>query len=304
MKQNVKIICNIGFLICIFLFLMCISVKHIGTDEKDIVQHRMQWYLNRLFDGDSPLMYLGDKKVSIAIIDSGIDDTHLDLVDAVKDKYVVTSLDENANDDYGHGTFVCGIIAGYPNNHDGILGINSNVDILSIDVSDENDLVEIVGMIEAIEYAINMNVDIINLSIMTKTDYKELHNVIKKAYEQGIIIVAASGNDTDEKCGYPAGYEEVLSIGAYTKSGEIMYSELDNTIYLPGKNIVSTSYGSDLYASRDGTSVATPMMTGIISLILSHKDLSNNDIMNYFSNYNGKKITSVNKIFNDLKISY
>lgn len=187
---------------------------------------------------------------------------------------------------------------------DGVLGINSKADIISIDISDNNSIADTDKMIEAIDYAISKRVDIINISVMTKNDYDKLHLAVKRVYDNGIVIVAAAGNDTDEKIGYPAGYDEVLSVGAYTKSGIKMYSELENTVYLPGKNIVSTVSGDRVYSSNDGTSAAAPVLTGIVSLILSKKDISNTDIMECFSNYYGKKISDINEIYDYFELSH
>lgn len=293
----------------IFLLLLCVTaigiffiIRYINTDKT--VNHRMQWHMETLFGNNNPLDYIGDNKVTIAVIDSGIDDSHADLTGCVTEKYLVSGLDKNNNTDNEHGTFVCGIISGFPKSNDGVLGINSNVNIISIDISDNNGIADIDKMIEAIDYAISKRVDIINISVMTKNDNEKLHMAVKRAYDNGIVIVAAAGNDTDEKIGYPAGYEEVLSVGAYTKIGMKMYSELENTIYLPGKNIVSTSSGDKLYSSNDGTSVATPVLTGIVSLILSKKNISNLDIMECFSDYYGKRITDINEIYDYFGLSH
>lgn len=294
------------YIICIILcvIVICKYIVRNYFNENKIVNHRMQWHVETLFGNDNPLDYIGDNEVTIAVIDSGIDDSHVDLSGCVINKYLVSGLDENNNSDSEHGTFVCGIISGYPKSDDGVLGMNSSAKIVSIDISDNNGIADIDKMVEAIDYAIDRKVDIINISVMTKNDYEELHSAIRRAYDNGIIIVAAAGNDTDEEIGYPAGYEEVLSVGAYTKSGMKMYSELENTIYLPGRNIVSTVCGDKLYSSNDGTSVATPVLSGIISLILSKKDISNEDIMKYFSSYYGKRITDVNEIYEDLGLSH
>lgn len=295
----------------IFIFILCLCVIAIGIcllnyyiSKNKNVKHRLQWHVEALFGSGNPLDYIGDNKVTIAVIDSGIDDSHADLAGCVTDKYAVSGLDKNNNTDNEHGTFVCGIISGFPKDEDGVLGINSKADIISIDISDNNGIADTDKMIEAIDYAISKRVDIINISVMTKNDYDKLHLAVKRAYDNGIVIVAAAGNDTDEKIGYPAGYDEVLSVGAYTKSGIKMYSELENTVYLPGKNIVSTVSGDRVYSSNDGTSAAAPVLTGIVSLILSKKDISNTDIMECFSNYYGKKITDINEIYEYFELSH
>lgn len=60
----------------------------------------MQWHIETLFDNNNPLDYIGNNKVIIAVIDSGIDDSHVDLEECVINKYLISGLDENNNINY------------------------------------------------------------------------------------------------------------------------------------------------------------------------------------------------------------
>lgn len=126
------------------------------------------------------------------------------------------------NTNCGHATAVAGVIAAYPHDNKGVLGINSNAEMISVDVMDDSEQSDVVCLIDAINVCIREDVDIINISLGINYDDDQLHSIIKKAYNKGIVIVAAIGNEYDEDILYPAVYDEVISVGSADKDKNIM----------------------------------------------------------------------------------
>lgn len=276
-----KIACT--FLACLltFVFCSCNSSKIVTTPN-----HRLQWWLEEIGWDDNRTDISG-KNIRIAVIDSGVDMKHRDIKDSIEKNIKVSQLDSSFIDDNSHGTGVIAVICGSCKNENGILGIAPDSKIISIDVTDSSDgTVEEENLIEGITAAINENVQIINISMGIKNNSKELYNVIKKAYTAGIIIIAAAGNYMESDILYPAAYPEVICVGSKNKSDEIMSPKSvseKNIIYLPGEYISSATTNNG-YKSFSGTSISTPILTGIISLMLENNpDITQKDIYDYFS---------------------
>ena len=213
------------------------------------------------------------QKVKVAILDSGIDYTG--DIDVKMRKNFIPGQDTVYaiyEDSVGHGTNVAGIIAAKDNDI-GITGLNPNVELYSARILDDNLQAPISRVVDAIYWEIDNKVNIINISFGTMTDSEALHQAIKDAYDQGILIIAAAGNHGEVE--YPAAYEEVIAVGSVDTNGDrsdgsAIGEELE--LVAPGEQILSTgSFGG--VSVGDGTSLAAPHVTGIAS-ILWQKDLS------------------------------
>jgi len=209
--------------------------------------------------------------VKVAILDTGIDTLHPDLKDNIKGMKNFTSSNVNdVTDRQGHGSHVAGIIAAVDNSV-GIVGVAPQADLYIAKVLGDDGQGQIAPIMKAIDWAIEQDVDIISMSLGTAEDPGNgLHNAIKRAHEAGIIIVAASGNENTH-CGWPAAYDEVIAVGAVDQTfGRASFSnfgpELD--IAAPGVDIFST-YMNQQYAKLSGTSMATPMVAGVIALVIA-----------------------------------
>jgi subtilisin family serine protease len=127
--------------------------------------------------------------------------------------------------------------------------------------------------------------DIVSMSFGGKLESEILHNVIKKAEDKGIILIAAAGNDgsVENKLLYPAQYPEVISVGAIgmdlkRASFSNVGSELD--LVAPGIDILRTT-NDDEYGTMSGTSMAVPHVTGATALLMSkNKKYTSKDVMN------------------------
>ena len=236
--------------------------------------HRVQWWLGYInWDIENRDEKYLEKFPSVALIDSGIDLSHREFGKRVHQYDVLFSheiLTKSDKTDYEHGTAMAGIIAAKPSNDSGVLGINPQCIIRSMDVTPCGLEMSIDRIILAIKYAIDWKVDVINISVALEEDNEELHKIIQKAYSKNITIVSAGGNYTGEQKIYPAAYEEVISVGSIDKKGNKIYDNDNYDILAPGNNIVTT-YSSmesdDEYKSIDGTSASTAIVSGLISLI-------------------------------------
>jgi subtilisin family serine protease len=242
----------------------------------------------------------GDPNVLIAILDSGVDYTHPDLINKVishgKD---FVNNDDDAFDDHWHGTHVAGIIAAATNNSEGIAGVAWNCRILPGKVISADGEGDYSWLIEALIWAADYTsgqakVQVINMSLGGEEPSQALEDALKYAYNKGIVLVAAAGNHSAPEeptfVLYPAAYDQYcLAVGASDYNDQIADfsnygAQLDVTA--PGVWILSTipiaqtEPGYLPYAFASGTSMSAPHVAGFAALLKSTKPwLTPADIM-------------------------
>ena len=213
------------------------------------------------------------QKVKIALLDSGIDYIDgIDLADSInlveEEDYVVPMYQDLT----GHGTGIASIICA--NGEGGIKGVNPNVDLYSVKVLDGENKAPLSRIIKGIYWCIDNDVNIINMSFGTSTYSNAMKKAVEDAYNAGILMVGASGNNAG-KVEYPAAFKEVMAVAATTPEAEI--SSFSNTgkeldIAAPGEKIQTASFFGGSVVTH-GTSIAVPHVVGVASL-LWEKDLS------------------------------
>jgi subtilisin family serine protease len=209
------------------------------------------------------------KDIKVAVLDTGLDNTHPDIAPNFVKGVDFTSPNPNDfMDRQGHGTHCAGVIAGC-DNLVGIVGVAPQAKLYGVKVLGDNGSGSIGAIVKGIDWAIAEKVDIISMSLGTSQDPgATLHNAIKRARAAGIVIVAASGNE-NTTCGWPAAYPEVIAVGAVDQTfGRAGFSNFGEAIDVvaPGVDVLST-YPANRYAKLSGTSMATPMVAGVIALI-------------------------------------
>ena len=245
----------------------------------------------------------GQREVVVAVIDTGADLDHEDLhhniwkntaedwhdgnpghngVDddgngRIDDYYGwdFANEDNMPDDDYGHGSHVCGIIGATGDNGIGVTGVNWDVSIMPLKILDSKGNGTVADEIEAIEYAIENGAQIINASY-TGFSYSYMeHEAIKDARNAGVLFVAAAGNkgtSCDQTPAYPSshGLANIVSVAATDHRDALAsfsnYGPLSVDVAAPGKRIMST-YGDNTYRSANGTSMAAPYVSGLAALV-------------------------------------
>jgi subtilisin len=218
--------------------------------------------------------------VKVAILDTGIDASHEDL-NVSGGKSFVAGESDPFTDGNSHGTHVSGTVAGL-NNSLGVLGVAPSASLYAVKVLDSSGSGTYSGIVQGIEWAVSNNMDIINMSLGGSSGSTTLQQACDKAYNSGVLVVAAAGNSgtrgKQNTIGYPAKYASVMAVGAVDSSNNrASFSSVGNELEVmaPGVNILSSVPGNG-YDYFNGTSMASPHVAGAAALVMaSNPGLSN-----------------------------
>lgn len=207
------------------------------------------------------------KGVKVAVLDTGILAGHED-VSAVK----TIDVGYGTADGHGHGTHVSGIIGAKLNNGKGGVGVAPECSIYSIKVLKDTGSGTSSTIIKGVNQAVLYNkVDIINMSLGGALYSQVEADAYQRAYEKGVAVFCAAGNEFSNSAHYPAAYKSTISVAALDKSmGKAYFSNYDSGVRYsaPGVDIYSTYKDSAYsYKSMSGTSQATPVTAGAAAVI-------------------------------------
>ncbi|MEC1624457.1 S8 family serine peptidase [Bacillus mojavensis] len=246
------------------------------SEDADTSDNFEQWNLEPIQVKQAWKEGLTGKNVKIAVIDSGIS-PHDDL--SISGGYSAVSYTSSYKDDNGHGTHVAGIIGAKHNGY-GIDGVAPEAQIYAVKALDQNGSGDLQGLLKGIDWSIANGMDIVNMSLGTSSDSQILHDAMDKAYEKGVLLVAASGNDGNGKpVNYPAAYSSVVAVSATDQHNQLAsFSTTGNEVEFsaPGTDITST-YLHQYYATGSGTSQATPHAAAMFAL-LKQRDPGNTNV--------------------------
>jgi serine protease len=225
--------------------------------------------------------------VVIAILDSGVDLDHPDLVDKLVPGWDFIENDDQPQDENGHGTHVAGIAAATTNNGIGIAGAAPDARIMPVRVMNGLGVGDPEVIAQAITWAADNGADIINLSLGGNTDllsriFKNgpMNLAIVDANTKGVLVIAAAGNDDTFIQAYHDGVP-VLVVNASNEAGlPASFSNWGDprAVTAPGTRILSTApieptwiwkSGTDGYEELDGTSMAAPYVAGVAALLVA-----------------------------------
>ena len=221
--------------------------------------------------------------IRVAVIDSGAN-MHPDLEGCLGEGRNYIRNDATTEDGIGHGTAVCGLIAGGGEN--GMVGPAPKATIIPLKCFDGN-TTKVSAVCQAIWDAVDeFHCDVINMSLGILDDSVTLREAINHAVENGVIVVSAVGNNGSGVKYYPAAYEEVIGVGNVDSTGAVYKNSNHNDsvfITAPGTGVVSLGR-LEGYTTFTGCSFSTPLVTGAVADILSIKpDLSPKDVSELLS---------------------
>jgi subtilisin family serine protease len=178
----------------------------------------------------------GSPNVIVAIVDTGIDDTHPDLAAKIwnnTDEIPGNGIDDDHNgyiddvmgwdfmsndnapkDGFGHGTMCSGIAGAVTNNGIGVAGVCCKCTILPVKVLDDTGSGPWVNISKGIKYATDNGADVISMSLGGYSPADVLQDAVNYAYGKGVFVCAAAGNDNDSSKLYPAAYDNVTAVAA------------------------------------------------------------------------------------------
>ncbi len=247
------------------------------------------WYFDKIGASQTWYQLSDSKEIVVAIIDTGLYVDHPDLSNRVLQGYDFVTGSKQMVDISGHGTMVSGCVVAAANNGIGISGVAglANVKIRpyrtgGMSPGDRNLYISHIAaaLIEAADQA---DVRVINMSFGTYSDSPIIRESINYAASQGKILVSSSGNEGNTRAGqygYPASYDQVISVAATDQNDQRPnYSQYNDQVNLaaPGDFIISTNrlggYGMvDTGKGTSGTSFSAPMVSGACALLLAAKN--------------------------------
>lgn len=235
-----------------------------------------KWYLDAINARFAWNAGIFGSDTRVAVIDSGVyahNDIKNNLIPG-RNYVAGEELDDTA-DNHGHGTAVAGLIAAQCNSI-GTVGVSFRTKIVPLKVTNNSTGVEIAGIIEAIFDAVDdYDCDVINMSLGVSSDITNLKNAVTYAINNGVIVVAAAGNDGDTGYRYPASYDGVISVAnaeTYNGGYKIFSSSQKNDkvdIAAPGTQVITLANNSSDTKLWTGTSFSAPVVSAIAALVKS-----------------------------------
>ena len=258
------------------------SVNHLlyATLIPNDPSYGAQWALPKINAPAAWDITTGSSNVIVAVVDSGLDTGHIEFSGRIADPYDAIDGDNTPQDTCGHGTHVAGIIGAAGNNSTGMAGMAWNVKIMPVRVLTSNGSCSGTEFTvqNGINWAVSHGAKVINLSLgalpgvgqSCEIVFPVMSQAIANAYNAGVLVVAAAGNDAASRLSCPAAQAQALAVGATTSTDQRSWYSNYGTglnVMAPGDSIYSTYPGTYTYMS--GTSMATPYVSGLAALLFS-----------------------------------
>jgi type VII secretion-associated serine protease mycosin len=272
-------------LVCVFSFTQPVSA--------DAIRDRQYWIQDYGFD--SAWKITKGSGVKVAVIDTGVDATHPDLINSIGGGKDVSGLgDLNGTKPVGevsyHGTMVASLLAGRGHGkNQGVIGTAPEADLLSISMAfGADDLDTDKQLADGIKWAVDNGARVINLSLTrNSSDWpSSWDEAFLYAFEHDVVIVAAAGNRASgtDQVGAPATIPGVLVVAGVDKnakaSNQASTDGLTIAVSAPATDLVS-AYPESEYKIWSGTSGAAPIVSGLVALVRAkYPNLDANNVIN------------------------
>lgn len=220
--------------------------------------------------------------VDVVVVDTGIDSTHPELEGKVVSRYNATN--DAALDGNGHGTHVAGIIAGSLN----MLGVAPDVRLHDCKVLGTDGSGGLAAILEGLEFYLRKGMRLFNMSLGTDANDPTLRDYMAKAQRvYGAIFICAAGND-GAAVDYPAAYPFTYAVAALMRSGDswkrASFSSKGPEVYISAAGVqIVSSVPNGAYEAFSGTSMATPIVTGCMALMMATRVEDKPKLMELFT---------------------
>ena len=203
----------------------------------------------------------------VAVVDSGIDGNHPELDSKIVAQKDMVNNDGVAEDGtVGHGTHVAGTVGAVTNNGVGVAAACPACKLVV--AKSGNARLYDSDIVQGVYWSVEKRAKVINLSLGSRADSRILEHAVDYAWEHGVVVVAAAGNEDTSTPSYPAAYRNVISVAATNQLNEKArfsnYGKID--VAAPGVGILSTFPGGR-YKILDGTSMASPHVAALAGLL-------------------------------------
>ena len=254
-----------------------------------------QWGLDKIRANDAWDISKGSNSVVVAVIDTGIDETHPDLSGKIVAGKDFVDEDTNPHDGNGHGTHVAGIVAAVTNNSVGVASLGWNTRVMPLRVLNDEGSGSSSDIAAAINWGYLHGAKVLNLSLGGEGYSSTVQDAVNHAHSAGALVVAAMGNYRlrGNPTMYPAAYNNVMAVAATSRFDTYgSYSQYGShcDIAAPGSSILSTMPTYDVvlvteegykknYDYLSGTSMATPFVSALAALVFEvNPSLSSDEV--------------------------
>lgn len=301
--------------------------QQITSNDPGFNNQEYKWFYEKIDLFNAWAITKGDKQITIAVIDDSFDDNHTELKNQIIKPWNVFDYSaklETYNGKLMHGTHVAGTVLAEADNGFGISGVAPNCNLMPIQISDKNGMMTTTSILDGIFYALKNGASVINLSlgldlspIANNLDESQQQDLLNKLYpeeaemwnevyeiasKEGVVIVQAAGNSNVLAGLDPMKRSDIcIVVGASdinNKKATFSNYGGDVDIYAPGVQIYSSTPENN-FDFMDGTSMASPIISGCVALIKSvDKDLTATDIKNLLIDTSSPLINNNGKVVN------
>lgn len=209
----------------------------------------------------------------VAVLDTGIDQSHPDLMHCVLGGYNFIDDNGDTRDLHGHGTACAGIIAGSGLGAESVKGIAPKAHLIPVKVMNEAGRGTAFDVAEGIVYAVDRGARVISLSAAAAGASGAVLDAIEYAWQRGALVIAAAGNEGRDSVAFPANDKRVISVGAVDANLQrAPFSNYGDDLMLvaPGVAVYTTArYKS--YTQFSGTSAAVPFVAGALAAFIGSR---------------------------------
>jgi thermitase len=237
-----------------------------------------QWGMVKVQAPEAWAVTTGSPSITIAILDTGVDQDHPDLASKIV-KNIDFTGSASVDDVYGHGTHVAGIAAAMTNNGIGVAGLGYTATIMSVKVLGDTGSGAYSWVASGIIWAADNGADVINMSLGGSSASSTLEDAINYAWSKGVVVVAAAGNSGSTTPSYPAYYTNCIAVAATDSNDNLAsWSNYGDWVDVaaPGVSIYSTLINNG-YGYKSGTSMASPHVAGLAALVFTTVSDTNSD---------------------------